>query len=74
MGYETDPDVAAFLGSSKKTVPADVSPKKSSMSGQRLDLQPDSEIDYSADPDVNAFLTTPKKKIISRQWRLIIKR
>jgi hypothetical protein len=62
MGYETDPDVAAFLGGPRKAASADVAPKKSSMSGQRPDLQPDSETDYSTDPDVSAFLTSPKLK------------
>ena len=67
MAYETDPDVAAFLGGTKKTASADVANKKSSMSGVRLDLQPDSETDYTTDPDVNAFLTVPKQKIDKAQ-------
>jgi hypothetical protein len=70
MGYETDPDVAAFLTGGRRTsveqIPTkDVAPKKSAMSGKNPQLQPDANVapaDYSSDPDVSAFLNvTPAK-------------
>lgn len=68
MAYETDPDVAAFLGgTSQKSVKREptldeIKAAKKSYSGVNPQLQPDSDFDYAKDPDVSAFLTTPVAK------------
>lgn len=67
MAYETDPDVAAFLGGTKSTkrepTIEEIKAAKKSYSGTNPQLQPDSDYEYTKDPDVSAFLTTPKTKI-----------
>lgn len=68
MAYETDPDVAAFLGgTSQKSVKREptldeIKAAKKSYSGVNPQLQPDSDFDYAKDPDISAFLTTPITK------------
>jgi len=65
MAYETDPDVAAFLGgSSQKSVKREptfeeIKAHKKSYSGVNSQIQPDSDTNYETDPDITAFLTTP---------------
>lgn len=51
--YELDPDVAVFR---KRGATSAIPTKKSPMSGQNPQLQPDAEYDYNSDPDV-AILT-----------------
>lgn len=51
--YELDPDVQVFR---KRGAVSAIPTKKSPMSGQNPQLQPDAEYDYNADPDV-AILT-----------------
>lgn len=68
MAYETDPDVAAFLGgSSQKSVKREptfeeIKANKKSYSGVNPQFQPDSDTNYETDPDITAFLTTPVAK------------
>ena len=68
MAYETDPDVAAFLGgTSQKSVKREptfdeIKAAKKSYSGVNPQLQPDSDFNYAQDPDVSAFLTTSTTK------------
>jgi len=68
MAYETDPDVAAFLGgSSQKSVKREptfeeIKANKKSYSGVNPQLQPDSDTNYETDPDITAFLTIPVAK------------
>jgi hypothetical protein len=67
MAYETDPDVAAFLGGTKSTKREptidEIKAEKKSYSGTNPQLQPDSDYEYTKDPDVSAFLTAPKTKV-----------
>ena len=68
MAYETDPDVAAFLGgTSQKSVKREptldeIKAAKKSYSGVNPQLQPDSDTNYQTDPDITAFLTTSNVK------------
>ena len=51
--YDLDPDVAVFR---KRSAVSAIPTKKSPMSGQNPQLQPDAEYDYNSDPDI-AILT-----------------
>jgi hypothetical protein len=68
MAYETDPDVAAFLGgTSKKSVKREptldeIKAAKKSYSNVNPQLQPDAETSYQTDPDISAFLTVGSGK------------